>query len=185
MNISPDMNSSLNRLVLGILLIWNTVRAVWMSYAVLSGLQMLASGRGLQPYFGIGFDRQSLFLIGAMPLDLSSIIAGFLFGRPGQVVVQIIAAAAYGLAAIGIWPYRKRIRLIAIALGILESLLLAWYLTYAIPTKLLAEYHRFAIISWLAFLCIYVLTSVFLVRLNGKGSLGREMATIGNSERAG
>jgi hypothetical protein len=104
----PDMNSFFNRPVLTMLMIWNAIRAVWMSYAVFWGLEMLASGRGLQPYLGIGVDRQLLFRVGAMPLELTSIIAGFGFGRPGQVVLQIVAVAAYCLAAIGILALRER-----------------------------------------------------------------------------
>jgi hypothetical protein len=66
-------------------------------------------------------------------------------------------------------------RLVAIAVGILESLLLAWYLSYAIRSEMLPEYHRFAIISWSAFLCVYVLTSAYLLRQDSKGFLGHEM----------
>jgi hypothetical protein len=54
------------------------------------------------------FDRQLLFRVGAMPLELTSIIAGFGFGRPGQVVLQIVAVAAYCLAAIGSLALRER-----------------------------------------------------------------------------
>jgi hypothetical protein len=148
------------------LAIWNAARTAWMSYLVLLGLRSLVFSQNNGPYVGIGIDRSLILRVSAMPTELIGIIAGFQFGRVGHISTEGIAALVYSLAALGTWRMTKGLGIFATVLMGTESLLLAFCLRYAFTTTLLPEFREFAVSSGLAFLAVYALTTVYLLRDN-------------------
>jgi hypothetical protein len=135
-----------------------------MTYIVFLLSRALAWAGDPGPYAGIGVDRLLIFKIGVMPPKLLGILVGFRFGRVGELAVEVVAAALYFVVAIGVWHRMKGIRLIAVGLGLFEAFLLVFYLRFAIPSPILPEFRPLALLSWSAFLCIYTVSAIFLLR---------------------
>ena len=164
-------------LVLRYLAIWNVCRGAWMAYIVFLLSRALALAGDQGPYGGIGVDRLLILKIGAMPPKLLGILAGFSFGRVGELAVEVIAAALYCIVAIGVWRRTNGIRLIAIGLGVFESLLLAFYLRLAIPSPILPEFRPLALLCWSVFVGIYSVNTIFLLRPGIKAFFVRNLSS--------
>jgi len=135
-----------------------------MAYIVFLLSRALALAGDPGPYGGIGVDRLLILKIGAMPPKLLGILAGFRFGRAGELAVEVIPAALYCIVAIGVWRRTNGIRLTAIGLSIIEALLLVFYLRYAIPSPILPEFRPLALLCWSVFLGTYSVNAIFLLR---------------------
>jgi hypothetical protein len=168
-----------NSLVLKILAIWNACRGAWMAYIVFLLSRALALAGDPGPYGGIGVDRILILKIGAMPPKLLGILAGFDFGRVGELAVEFVAAVLYFTVAIGMWRRMKGIRLIAVGLGLLDSLLLVFYLRFAIPSPILPEFRPLALLCWSVFLGIYSVNTIFLLRPSIKAFFMDNVALAG------
>jgi hypothetical protein len=164
------------RLVLKGFMVWNVVRAGWMTFYVLLDFRTLAWEYYKGLYVGIGIDRRILLAVAAMPIKFAAILAGFRYGRLGDIVIEILAAAAYWVVAVGIWRGKRWTRYFAVVLGILESLLLVDYLTYAIPSPLVPDLRPFAVSSALGFLGIYSFSAMYLLLPSTKKPFGDNAA---------
>jgi hypothetical protein len=155
------------------LALWTSARAAWMSYFLLLDLRTLVALRNNGPFLGIGVDHKLILIISAMPLQLISIVAGFRFGRAGEVSAEVSAALFYGFVALEIWRRKKKATVFAGLLLGIESFLLALCIRYALWTTLLPEFRQFAVSSGLTFLVIYGLCGVYLIRQRSDNPLGK------------
>ena len=155
------------------LALWSSLRAVWMSYFILLDLQSLVMWRNSGPFFGIFVDHKLILIISAMPLKLVSIVAGFQFGRAGELSAEVTAALFYGFVALEIRRRKKRATVFAVLLLGTESFLLALSIRYAIWATLLQDVRQFAVSSGLTFLVIYGLCALNLIRRLSDEILGR------------
>jgi hypothetical protein len=153
-------------LTLRLFAILSASRAIWMTYMILLDLRALTLNGYRGPYPGIGIDNQLVVTLAAMPSKMISVFAGFSFGRPGEVAVEIVAAVTYCLVAIGIWRWSKLGRLLAIGLCGLESALLAYYLCGVVPFTFVPwpEPRLLALVSGAIFLAIYAFSFIYLLR---------------------
>lgn len=174
------MMSSSGTFGLRCLAVWNAVRAVWVGYFAVVDLLTLAAVRGPKgPYFGIGVTARLLIIIAAMPLKLIGVLAGLRVELTGDTTVQILATTGYACVAIGIWRHRDGMRRFAIALGILEFVLLALYLSDIACYNLFSELRPIALVSSSAFMAVYGLIAIWLSVPDTRRLFGSESA-VGN-----
>jgi len=171
------MKPSANAIVLKCAAVWNSLRGAWMAYFVFLDLRSLARVGDKGPYVGIGVDSSLLVTIGAMPLKFLGILAGFRFGLTGETTVEITATLAYCLVAIGLWRRLRVIKPLALLLWSFEALLLASYVSYAFFTSFVpwSELRSVAIFSWLLFLGLYGMSTVYLMQKNTASLFGQNL----------
>jgi|SRR5580700_8136126 hypothetical protein len=150
--------------------LWNAFRAVWMTFFVILDLRSLAALGYKGPYFGIGLDARFLLTIAVMPFKLLGVVAGFYFGRVGDMTVEIVAALTYASVALGIWRRSSKMRHFAVALNVFEALLLVLSLTYAVASPLLPELHLPFILYFTSFAVVHSSVTIWLLQGRVKDS---------------
>jgi hypothetical protein len=173
-----------------LLAIWNAARGGWMTYLALLGIRSLAFSQNNGPYVGIGVDRTLILTVCAMPAKLICIVAGFEFGRIGDVSVTAVAAISYLLVAFGIWRRTKAGAAFGLLLVSVESLILMVCIWSTFTTTLLPEYRAFALGSGFAFLALHDFSAIYLLRRTfgdrfGSTSRGGQLQTALNLTKSG
>ena len=164
-----------------LLAIWNAVRAGWMTYVALLEIRTLAFSQNNGPYVGIGIDRAMILTVCAMPTNIICIVAGFQFGRIGDVSVTAVAAITYLLVAFGIWRRTKAGATFGLLLVCVELLILMVCIWSTFTTTLLPEYREFTLGSGFAFIALHGFSAIYLSRLtfgDRFGSTPRVGATV-------
>ena len=156
-----------------LLAIWNAARAAWMTYVALLEIRILAFSQNNGPYLGIGIDRAMILTVCAMPTNIICIVAGFQFGRIGDVSVTAVAAISYLLVAFGIWRQSKAGAAFGLLLVCVELLILMVCIWSTFTTTLLPELHAFALGSGFAFLALHDFSAIYLWRRTFGDRFGR------------
>ena len=147
-----------------LLAIWNAVRAAWTTYVALLEIRTLAFSQNNGPYVGIGIDRAMILTVCAMPTNIICTVAGFQFGRMGDVSVTAVAAISYLLVAFRIWRQTKAGAAFGFLLVCVELLILMVCIWSTYTTTLLPEFRNFALGVGFAFLALHGFTAIYLLR---------------------
>jgi hypothetical protein len=156
-----------------LLAIWNAARAAWMTYLALLRIRGLAVSQNNGPYVGIPIDRTLILTVCAIPTKLICIVAGFQFGRIGDVSVTAVAAISYLLVAFGIWRRTEAGAAFGLLLVCGELLILMVCIWSTFTTTLLPELHAFALGSGFAFLALHGFSAIYLLRRTFGDRFGR------------
>src|ERR1700722_961407 len=147
-----------------LLAIWNAARAAWMTYVALLEIRILAISQNNGPYVGIGIDRAMILTVCAMPTNIICTVAGFQFGRMGDVSVTAVAAISYLLVAFRIWRQTNAGAAFGFLLVCVELLILMVCIWSTYTTTLLPEFRNFALGVGFAFLALHGFTAIYLLR---------------------